>query len=141
MRGVLAVDWGTRRLGLAVSDPSRLLARPLSTLRVKSAEEAAEGVALVAEREEAGAVVIGLPLHLSGAEGSSARAARRLGEALRARGFEVIFVDERLSTEEARRFARERGERRGAKERVDQLAAVLLLQEYLDARGRENGRA
>lgn len=128
-------------MGLAVSDESRLLARPLPTLQVKSAEDAVEGVALAARREEAGTVVVGLPLHLSGVEGASARAARRLGEALRARGFEVIFVDERLSTEEARRLARERGERRGAKERMDQLAAVLLLQEFLDAHGRESGHA
>jgi putative Holliday junction resolvase len=128
-------------MGLAVSDPGRLLARPLPTLQVKSAEEGVEAVVLAARREEAGTVVVGLPLHLSGAEGASARAARRLGEALRERGFEVIFVDERLSTEEARRLARERGERRGAKERMDQLAAVMLLQEFLDAQGRESGHA
>jgi putative holliday junction resolvase len=130
---VLAVDWGTKRLGLAVSDPSRRIARPLPTLQIHSAALGLRGVLDTARREEADTVLIGLPLHLSGAESASSRAARRLGEALRDRGLEVIYVDERLSSEEARRFAQERGEPRGTKDRVDQLAAVMLLQEYLNS--------
>lgn len=133
MSRVLAVDWGTRRVGLAVSDPGGLLARPLPTLRVNGAEEAAEGVALAAGREAAEAIVVGLPLRYSGVEGPSAERARALGAALARRGFTVIYRDERSTSEEARAWLRERGERRPDPERVDQVAALLLLQSYLDA--------
>jgi putative Holliday junction resolvase len=129
---VLAVDWGTRRIGLAVSDPGGTLARPLDTLRVKSAADAARKVAEVARAEEAETILVGLPLHLPGDEGPSAERARRLGEALAALGFWVYYEDERLTSEDALRFLRERGERRPPKERIDQVAALLLLQAFLD---------
>jgi putative Holliday junction resolvase len=94
-------------------------------------------VAEAAEREGADAILIGLPLRYSGEEGASARKARALGDALTGRGFTVIFRDERSTSEEARGFLRERGESRPAPERVDQVAALLLLQDYLDAGGGE----
>jgi putative Holliday junction resolvase len=129
---ILAVDWGRRRLGLAVSDPERILARPLPTLTVSGADEAVAGVRSAADREEAGVILVGLPLDMDGGEGASARQARALGDALRRLGFTVIFHDERLTTEAARDHLRSRGERRPPRERIDQVAALLLLQEYLD---------
>jgi putative pre-16S rRNA nuclease len=138
---VLAVDWGTRRVGLAVSDPSGRVARPLETLVVRSAGDAASRVGETAAREGVGCIVVGLPLHPSGDEGSAARGARRLGEALRGQGYRVEFVDERWTSEEARELAVAKGERRGEKGRLDQLVALLLLQQYLDRVEPEDGHA
>ena len=134
MSRVLAVDWGTRRLGLAISDPTGALARPLPILQVSSSEGAARGVVEAAAREGARSILVGLPLLPSGSEGASAREARRLGDSLRARGLDVTFADERWSTEDAKLHAMEHGEKRGPKGRLDQLAAVILLQSYLDSR-------
>lgn len=132
MSRILAVDWGRRRLGLAVSDPERILARPLPTLTVSGREAAVEGVRAAAAREEAEVILVGLPLNLEGDEGPSAREARDLGDALARLGLRVIYHDERLTSEAAREHLRERGERRPPKERIDQVAALLLLQDYLD---------
>lgn len=132
MSRILAVDWGRRRLGLAVSDPERVLARPLPTLTVSGRAAAVAGVREAAEREGAPVILLGLPLDMDGGEGVSAREARALGDALGGLGFSVIFHDERLSTEEARDRLRARGERRPPKERIDQVAALVLLQDYLD---------
>lgn len=134
MSRVLAVDWGTRRVGLAVSDPTGLLARPLPTLSVRGARHAEELVTETARREEADLVVLGLPLNMDGSAGDSAARARALGAALVRAGFSVDYVDERLSSEEAVLYLRERGETRPPKTRVDQIAALLLLQEYLETR-------
>ncbi len=140
MSRVLSVDWGTRRVGLAVSDPTGLLARPLPTRSVRSARETLEAVLAAARAEEADEVVVGLPLNMDGSEGVSAERARKLGEALRDRGCAVHYLDERLTSEAAAGVLRERGETRPAKERVDQMAALLLLEEFLAARRREEAR-
>ena len=140
MSRVLAVDWGTRRVGVAVSDPSGLVARPLPTLRVTSARDAREQVEETAVREEADVVLIGLPLNMDGTEGPAAARARSLGAALEAQGLAVRFLDERLTSDDARRWLRERGESRPDTGRVDQVAALLLLQEFL-TEARESGRA
>ena len=141
MSPVLAVDWGTRRVGLAISDPSRRVARPLPTLILSSPDQAAARIAETAAREGVTLIVVGLPLHATGEEGNSARRARHLGDALRGMGFEIEFVDERWTSEEARELAIAKGERRGRKERLDQLVALTMLQQYLDAPKGENGHA
>jgi putative pre-16S rRNA nuclease len=136
---VLAVDWGGKHIGLALSDPTRLIAQPLVTLthRANHRPPVGEIVALVA-RHEVGLVVVGLPLDLEGAEGDSARAARALGDAVARRsGVPVIYWDERLSTAAALRSARAAGVRdRDSRSRIDQMAAVAILQGWLDARSR-----
>jgi len=135
---VLAVDWGTRRLGLALSDPTRLIAQPLVTLtrRARHRAPVADIVELV-RRHEVTLVVVGLPLGLDGAEGDAAREARALGEDVgRRAGVPVRFRDERLTTAAALRTARAAGVKdRDSRERIDQMAAVAILQGWLDARG------
>ncbi len=140
MSRILAVDWGTRRVGVAVSDPSGLVARPLPTLSVKSARDARDQVERSARREEAEVVLIGLPLNMDDTEGPAAARARALGAALESQGLAVRFQDERLTSDDARRWLRERGETRPVSGRVDQVAALLLLQEFLMEAGR-SGRA
>ena len=133
---VLAVDWGGKRFGLALSDPTRLIAQPLTTLirRAKQRAPVADIVAL-ARHHEVTQVVVGLPLDLDGAEGEAAREARALGEAVARRAaIPVSYWDERLSTARALRAARAAGVRdRDSRERIDQMAAVAILQGWLDA--------
>ena len=134
---MLAVDWGTVRLGLALSDPTRLIAQPLATLRRRPGHRPpiADILQLIA-RHGATLVVVGLPLDEDGAEGDAVREARALGEALARRsGVPVTYWDERLSTVRALRAAREAGVRdRDSRSRIDQMAAVAILQGWLDAR-------
>ena len=133
---VLAVDWGGKRFGLALSDPTRLIAQPLTTLirRAKQRAPVADIVAL-ARHHGVTQVVVGLPLDLDGAEGEAAREARALGEAVARRAaIPVSYWDERLSTARALRAARAAGVRdRDSRERIDQMAAVAILQGWLDA--------
>lgn len=133
----LAVDWGGRRFGVALSDPTRLIAQPLVTLTRRPKHRAP--VAAIAElvaQHQVKLVVVGLPLDPEGAEGDAAREARALGAALERRtGVAVAYWDERHSTATALRAARAAGVRdRDARARLDQMAAVAILQSFLDAR-------
>ena len=98
MARILAVDWGERRIGLAVCDPTGTIATGLETLEVRSAAEAPAQVAAVAAAVEAESIVVGLPLLLSGVRGSAAEAAERFAGALRAAsGLPVDTFDERMT--------------------------------------------
>lgn len=132
----MAVDWGSKRVGVALSDETKTIARPLETLQVKSSRETAERLAAIALESGVEEVVLGFPLHMDGSEGSSAKECRKLSDALRTLipGIRLVLVDERLSSLRAESILRERGEKtRGRKERLDQVAASVLLQEYLDS--------
>lgn len=131
----LAVDVGSVRVGVAVSDPHGLVATPLETVsRSRQGEDLHRIAALVAERE-ASEVVVGLPRSLSGREGPSAVAVREYAARLAAvvAPVPVRLVDERLTTTSAERGLREAGvsSRRG-RSVVDQAAAATILQSALD---------
>ncbi|HWO87552.1 MAG TPA: Holliday junction resolvase RuvX [Gemmatimonadales bacterium] len=135
---VLAVDWGRKRFGVALSDPTRLIAQPLTVLTRRPGKRAPVGPVLeLARKHDVTEFVVGLPLTSEGEEGEEAREARAFGEALGARsGLKVWFVDERMSTARALRSARETGvSAKAARRRVDAMAAVGILQGWLDARG------
>lgn len=128
---VLAVDVGTVRVGVAASDPDRILASPVETVPAPGHDRVLE---LVAERE-AVLVVVGLPTSLSGAASSaSADMARRWAQELSAATtVPVELVDERLTTVTATAALRAAGRRgRSARQVIDQAAAVALLQAVLD---------
>ena len=133
MPRVLAVDWGERRVGLAVSDPQGIIATGLATLQVHSPEQAAAMVAAVAREHEVERIVVGLPLLMSGERGEAADSAQRLADLLGTRtGLKVETYDERLTSALSERRLREVGVRTGHKrERVDQGAAMALLESYL----------
>jgi len=133
MPRILAVDWGIRRIGLAISDPSGIIATGLDTLEVRSVDDALARVADVARREEAEAVVVGLPLLMSGERGEAAEAAQQFADGLATRvTVPVRTYDERLTSALSARRLRETGVRTGhARKRVDQGAAVALLESYL----------
>jgi len=136
---VLAIDVGGRRIGLAISDPSRTLARPLSTLTVSSA---AEGVTRVAdeiarlERDDDGleSIVVGLPVRLDGSASDETARVAAFVDALRARtALPIVTADERLTSREAEsRLSVLEHDWRERKKKLDAAAAAIILQEYLD---------
>ena len=137
---VLAVDVGTRRLGVAVSDPTGTVASPLATVPRRTPAEDAKALAALAGEQAATTVVVGLPVTLAGREGPAAKAVRAWLDELAALLPELDFqlADERLSTVAAERALVGGGVRRRARrEVVDQVAASVFLQTWLDARRRE----
>lgn len=134
---ILGIDYGVKRVGLAVSDPTGMLAGPLETLKRRPGKRPpVHRVAEIAREHEAAAVVVGLPLGLDGEENDWCREVRSFGEALGTRiGVPVHFVDERMTSVMAEKAIRQSGLgllKRREKERVDRAAAVLILQRWLD---------
>lgn len=134
----MAVDPGAKRVGLAVSDPTRTIAQPLATIAAEPAETLATRISAEASRNEVGRIVVGLPRRLDGSLGPEAKAARELaGDLRRASRLPVELVDERLTTAAAERSLLETGMRREKRRaNIDRVAAAILLQSYLD---RESG--
>ncbi|MCA1838826.1 MAG: Holliday junction resolvase RuvX [Actinomycetota bacterium] len=133
---VLAIDPGSKRIGIAVSDPSGSMAIPIGT--VEAGPSAVAAIEDLVKQKSAVEVIVGLPLHLNSKEGDSAKAARRLAESLeRTLDVPVTMVDERLTTVQASRAlsAAEVGSKK-KRQVVDQVAATFLLQGYLDSRRR-----
>lgn len=132
----LAVDVGTVRIGVAVSDPRRTVAVPLDTVARASRGEDLRAIAAIAAEREVDDVVVGLPVGLSGREGPAAASvrefARRLADHLAP--LPVVLVDERLTTTSAHQALHAAG-RPGRRHRtvVDRTAAAILLQTVLDA--------
>ncbi len=138
----MAVDWGERRVGLAVSDPFGIIATGLETLAVRSRDDAVAQVAARALEVEADRVVVGMPLLMSGERGEAARAAQDFAETLAAAlKIPVETYDERLTSALSQRRLREDGVRTGhARERIDQGAAIVLLESFLlRMRSRDDG--
>lgn len=127
----LGVDYGTKRVGLAISDSLGITARPLSVVPRTAVVD--EVVNLVKEHD-IGTIVVGLPTGLSGDEGMSASEARKLADELgAATGAEVILADERYTSRMADDALLESGmKRRKRRENVDKVAAAIILQDYLD---------
>ena len=137
----LAIDLGTRRVGLALSDAGGTLATPLEVVHVTSPEQAADRAIEVIEREAVERIIIGLPLNMDDSIGPAARTAIAWGRALSQRAHKpVLFVDERLSSFDAeqqlndRKRAGEKMTRQRRKERLDAVAAAGFLQAFLDGR-------
>jgi putative Holliday junction resolvase len=138
MARVLGVDLGSRRIGLAVSDPGGVIASPLRVLeRTGDADRDRAAIVAAAREEEAAAIVVGLPTEMSGRKGEAARAATAERDALAALvpDLEVVLVDERMTTVIAQRAMVGAGmKRKDRKQQVDKVAAAVILQSYLDAR-------
>jgi putative Holliday junction resolvase len=141
---VLALDLGSKRIGVAVSDLTGTVASPLTVIqRSRSRRHDHEQIAKLVRDEEAELVVVGLPLSLSGSEGPAARAARTESAAL-ATLIEVPIEthDERLSTVTAQRALTEAGVRGPAgRQVIDKIAAAVFLQAFLDGRNGRRRRA
>lgn len=135
----LGVDVGTVRVGVALSDATGMLASPLETVRRAKDQRDLDHLAELVVTHEVVEVVVGLPKHLSGASGASARDASAYAEALASRigNVPVHLVDERLSTVTAASHLRAGGiDARRQRSVIDQAAAVVILQSHLDERRR-----
>jgi putative Holliday junction resolvase len=147
---VLGIDFGSRRIGLAISDPEERIAFPAGTIESRGRKADVAAIRDLAEERGVRQVVVGLPLHMDGRAGTGAEAARAFAEAL-AEELElpVETLDERWTTREAERTLRETGgsglgrrastgrrKKRGA---TDTLAATLLLRTFLNRKHRSEG--
>ena len=130
---VLAFDYGTVRIGVAVSDALRITAGPLEVIPTA---DAMNHVKRLIDVYQPSVIVVGLPIGLSGSEGRSAEEARAFGAAVEAEtGIHVEYVDERFTTHTAERAMLEGGvKRRDRRRNVDKVAAAVILRNYLDRR-------
>jgi putative Holliday junction resolvase len=134
---ILGIDYGERRIGLAMSDPTRTIAQPLPTLLRRRGKRAPVGpLAEIIGEHAIDHVVVGLPLTLEGDETAWTAETRAFGDAITKRtGVPVSFVDERYTSAAAQRAVRSLAlpkHERERKDRVDAAAAVLILQFFLD---------
>jgi putative Holliday junction resolvase len=131
----LGLDVGDRTIGLALSDPLGITAQGLGVLKRGKLSDDAARVAALAEEHGAGEIVVGLPQAMDGGIGPQARKVLEFAAVLERRGLKVRLWDERFTTSAAERHLIQTGVRREKRRRIiDQVAAVLILQSYLDYR-------
>lgn len=132
---LLGIDYGTVRVGLAVSDPDRIIASPLDTYTRQNPDADAAHFRRVIAAERIVGLVVGLPLHADGQESDKSREARAFGDWLRtATGLPVVFGDERFTTALADDAFREANlSHKKRRDRRDRVAAQFILQAFLDA--------
>jgi putative holliday junction resolvase len=141
---VIGIDLGERRIGLAVSDQTATLARPLRTMERDRSDEAAAGAVIAAvealhAEEEVGCLVFGLPTRLDGTPSDQTARVRKMVALISSRtAIPIAWQDERLSSHEAdERLATHERDWRKRKAKLDAAAAAVILQDYLDSQRRE----
>jgi len=139
---VMAVDYGTKAIGLAICDELQLTVRPLTTLRHPNLQLAPQRISQLVEEYDIGTLVVGLPLNMDGTSGEAVEKVNSFVAELHPLvSVPIKLVDERLTSYEADQILREMGV--GLKERKaksDEYAAVLILQDYLDGLARQQNR-
>lgn len=138
MGRILGLDVGTKRIGVAVSDPGRSIALPVTVIKRAGLERDIQEISALGAERDVDEVVIGLPLNLDGSPGVMEEQARLLGEEIARRlGWTVHTWDERLTTVSAERALLEADlSRRRRKQVIDKVAATMILQGFLDFFGR-----
>lgn len=136
MQRILAVDYGDRRIGVAVSDPLRIIATPLETLTVDSLRDGIRQLTALCREYDPECIIVGYPLGISGRKTAQTFLVENFIETLKAElDIPVIPWDERYTSAEARGILYDQGIRtRGNKGMIDQMAARIMLQEYLDTK-------
>ncbi|NOZ03082.1 MAG: Holliday junction resolvase RuvX [FCB group bacterium] len=133
MGRVLGIDYGDTRIGLALSDPLHVIASPYKTLIVRDEKQILEEIELIVADNDVELLVVGLPLGMKGQETDQTRRVRKFASLLKSTGYEVTFEDERLTSVSAKRSLVMQEIKTGHnKGLVDQTAAAILLQQYLD---------
>lgn len=132
----LAIDYGRKRIGLAVSDPLGIATRPLPLLESTTLDADLVALAKVLADEEVAGIVIGIPLQLDGGDGRAAQEVRLFANVLRERfKLPVDEIDERMTTKAAHALMKDAGQRHAQRKgRVDSTAALLILKTWLDKR-------
>jgi len=132
---ILAIDYGSTRIGLALGDPTGTLARPLPFLPAKADARLAREIADLAKKEDVHLILLGLPRHMDGSMGEAAAKVQAFAAALgQATSIAIKLIDERLSTVQASRQLQEAGRNaRQQRGKIDSEAACVLLQGYLDS--------
>lgn len=131
---IMALDVGSKRIGVALSDPLKITAQGLETFQRTTLEEDIRGLWQLIDQHEVSQLVVGLPKNMDGTIGFKAEEVQQFVADLTAqRSIEVIWVDERLTTVSAERTLLEADVSRAKRKKViDKMAAVLILQSYLD---------
>lgn len=139
---VMAFDYGTVRIGVALSDEGRVLARPLQVIKVQGWKKDRETIRRLLHEYAVSEIVVGLPVNMNGTLGPAAERVQRFMHRLRGVfRLPVVAIDERLSTVHAEETLREIGVRRDRrKDLVDSVAASVILQEYLDRQSAPGNR-
>jgi putative Holliday junction resolvase len=138
MAAVMGLDYGKRRIGIAVSDPDGVIASAVGCHRTPEDGAVAPFLTRIIAERGVGEIVVGLPLTADGRETDIARRARSMADHLRTTlDLPVHLADERFSSQEADRWLRQGGRRRRDKGERDAVAAELILQQFLDSRRKE----
>jgi len=134
MTRILAIDFGERRIGLAISDPLGITAQGLPTIDTKKIKDFISHIIQIIDEREVVKVVVGMPRNMDGSIGFKGEAVekfiRRITQKTKV---EVVSWDERLTTVESLRSMREMGTKQKEKETVDRISATLILQNYLES--------
>jgi len=140
-RRILALDYGRKRIGLALSDELRLTAQPLKTLARKNRAEDVRRLREICREQGVARIIVGHPVHMTGEAGPMAEEAARFAARLKKEmGIEVELLDERLTSWEAEQtVAGPRSPRRRDRAALDDVAAAILLREYLDRQSPARG--
>jgi putative holliday junction resolvase len=129
---IVALDVGDRRIGIAVSDPTRTIASPLETYARVGYGPDAKYIGALCRRYETDLVLLGLPLNMDGSQGAQAEKTRAFGEILSEAGLRIYYIDERLTTVTAQRALIEGNVRREERKlHVDKVAAAVILEQWL----------
>ena len=131
---IMGLDYGSVRIGVAISDPSCIIAQPKDYISAVPRKQCLAKIAELCKEGQISQIVIGLPRHMNGDEGVSAKAAREFGTAITEfMDIDVDFLDERLTTVSANNVLTERNMKAPEKkEKIDSIAAAIILQNYLD---------
>ncbi len=139
---IMALDLGSVRTGVAISDPLNIFANPWGFLECGDREKFLGRVSEIAREYSVSTIVVGLPIRMDGTRGTQAIESEVIAQVLKEMGFDVTLVDERLSSKEAEGLLIMADVRRNKRKKVvDKVAAAVILQKYLDTRKREIERS
>ena len=133
MSRFLCIDYGSKRVGLAISDKSNIIAKPYKTLINKSENDLFSQIEIIIRDNNIKLIVIGLPLNMSGKDTSQTKSVRKFKETLHKVGLPIVFEDERLSSVSAKNSLIIQNIKTGHnKSQIDKTAAAIILQQFLD---------
>ncbi len=139
MARILAIDFGERRIGLAISDPLGITAQGLPTIDAKKSKDLFSDIQEIIKDKKVTKIVVGMPKNMDGSIGSKGEQVQKFIQKLaRKTGVEVTSWDERLTSIQSQKSMREMGIKQKEKEAVDRISATLILQSYLDSVSKED---